>query len=89
MELDKNIHRLRLSEIQLLYEADKKRLLSLQQEYIDIKKHLERERVLEALQLINCRAQLESELEQISTMIAELTERKELYDSLFMNPLIM
>ncbi len=77
------VKRLKISDLQHYYEQDKQRLIFYQQMYGDIKQRLDRERVLEGLQLINSRAQLEEKLEQISATIAVLSERKAQYDQIF------
>lgn len=72
-----------LNDLRKMYNEDKKRLVFYQQEYKSIKLRLERERVLEALNLINRRVHLELELKQIESQIITLSERKAQYDLLF------
>lgn len=77
------VYRLKVSDLQLYYEQDKQRLLTYQKKYEDIKRRLEREQVLEGLQLVNCRAQVEEELVQLKNTISLLSERKAQYAAIF------
>lgn len=72
-----------LHELHLLYEQNKLRLFHYQKKYMELKRRLERERVLEHFQLVNKREELEKELKMIGDEIALLLERKNQYDQIF------
>lgn len=78
-----------LHELQLLYEQNKLRLIYYQKKYMETKRKLERERVLEHFQLVNKREELERELNFIREEITILLERNAQYDQIFQSSSII
>lgn len=77
------VQRLHINDLHYYYEQDKERLHYFERIHAEMKRRLERELVLECLQLINCRVQVQEQLLQLEAHMIALSERQAQYGHLF------